>query len=94
MSKLKEFFDRRSEGLLEEKLAKEGTGSKEVVKRKEPVEENPNLTDEEFWAIANQFIKESRNSGRNQVEILQAILAQYTPLKIEQFAKRYEELNK
>jgi len=56
-------------------------------------EENPNLTDEEFWDISNQYIKESRNSDRSQVEILQSILENYTPLKIKQFAQRYKDLN-
>ncbi len=87
MSKLKKFFDRRNEGLARERAEKEG------VKFKETVEENPNLTDDEFWAISNQYMAESKNSDRDQVEILQTILEQYSPLKIKQFAKRYEELN-
>ena len=88
MSGIKKFFDRRNEGLAREKAEKEG------VDLKQTDEENPNLTDEEFWEISNQFIKESRDSDKNQVVILQAILEQYTPLKIKQFAKRYEELNR
>ncbi len=87
MSKLKKFFDRRNEGLARERAEKED------VEFKETVEENPNLTDDEFWAISNQFIKESKNSEKNKIEILQTILEQFSPLKIKQFAKRYEELN-
>ena len=58
-------------------------------------EDNPNLSDHEFWTISNRFLVDSRkNSDQSPVAILQKILEGYTPLKIKQFAVRYEELNK
>lgn len=112
---LKNFLDKRAEGVAREKAKKEG---KEYVKPKpkktetvyevdkekgiiqhekeiEEVEENPNLTDDEFWAISNDFMAETKsNKDGNPVEMLQKILEEYTPLKIQQFADRYAELNK
>jgi len=93
MSGLKKFLDKRVEGLAREEAKKNKGNNKETPIKKAPIEENPNLTDDEFWAISNQFISERRNS-ENPVEVLQHILETYTPLKIKQFAKRFEELNK
>ncbi len=94
MSGLKKFLDRRNEGLARERKEKMKVEQKDVSNEDVKIEEDPNLTDDEFWEITNQYISESKNSDRNQVEILQSILEQYPPLKIEQFAKRYQDLNK
>ncbi len=59
----------------------------------EEIEETPNLTDDEFWDISNQFNLEVRKSNEDHSIILQAILENYTPLKIQQFGERYKELN-
>ncbi len=70
---------------------------KGIIKTEKEVEEKieaPNLTDDEFWTISNKFMKESKQSNQTAVEVLQKILEDYTPLKIKQFAQRYEELNK
>lgn len=84
MSRFKKFLDKRAEGIAKEKEKKEGL-EKEI---------DLNLTDDEFWEISNKFIKENKQSDKSSTEILQRILEKYTPLKIKQFAKRYEELNK
>jgi hypothetical protein len=84
MSELKKFLNRRAEGLAEEKKIKEG-----IVE-----EENPNLTDDEFWEILNQFKLESKSNNNDPSDILQRILEQYSVLKINQFAERYKNLNK
>jgi len=89
MSKLKNFLDRRAAGIAKEKAQKEG---KEISEEEKQVD--PNLSDDEFWAISNQFMKDSKNTNLSPVEVLQSILEEYTPLKIRQFAKRYDELNK
>lgn len=63
----------------------------------EEVEKEPeslDLSDEEFWDISNSFNKQIKQSADSAESILQKILEQYTPLKIKQFAARYEELNK
>jgi len=65
----------------------------EYEKEVEELEDNPNLTDDEFWDISNKLNKEIKNSGKDAVEILQEIFKEYTPLKIRQFGKRYSELN-
>lgn len=93
MSGLKKFLDRRNEGLAREQKKREAT-KKKISNKEDNFDEDPNLTDNEFWDITNQYISESKNSTKNQVEILQNILEQYSPLKIEQFAKRYQDLNK
>mgnify|MGYP003625831216 CR=1 FL=1 len=86
MSGLKKFLNRREKGITEKK-------DSEDEKIEEIEEIDVNLSDDEFWAITNQFLLESKNSDSNQVEILQTILGAYTPLKIEQFAERYKALN-
>ncbi len=93
MSGLKKFLDRRNKGLVREQKKHEAT-QKNTSNKEDNFDEDPNLTDSEFWDITNQYIAESKNSNKNQVEILQSILEQYSPLKIEQFAKRYQDLNK
>ncbi len=66
-----------------------------VIKEEVEIEtENKNLSDDEFWDITNTFNKEIKVSNLPVEIILQKILENYTPLKIQQFAKRYEELNK
>ncbi len=84
MSELKNFLNRRAEEKAKEKNEKEG-----IVE-----EENPNLTDDEFWGILDQFKKDSKSSTEDPSLILQKILEQYSTLKINQFAKRYTNLNK
>lgn len=59
----------------------------------EETEQTLNLTDDEFWDISNQFNKEIKNNEEPPSEVLQKILKNYTLLKIEQFGKRYTELN-
>lgn len=68
-------------------------GIVEFEKEVHEIEESLDLTDDEFWTITNQFVKESKNNEKSAVDILQSIIEGYTPLKIKQFAKRYEELN-
>ncbi len=94
MSKLKKFLDRRAEGIAREQQKKINATQKNNLTGDDDLEEDPNLTDDEFWTISKQYISESKNSERGQVEILQSILEKYSPLKIEQFAKRYYDLNK
>lgn len=65
----------------------------ETQKEIEEKPEDPNLSDEEFWDISNEFNKKMRISKDNPVEVMQKILERYTPLKINQFAERYEKLN-
>lgn len=84
MSELKKFLNRREEGLAEDRKIKEG-----IVE-----EENPNLTDDEFWGILNKFKIDSKSNTNDPSEILQKILEQYSVLKINQFADRYKNLNK
>ena len=84
MSELKKFLNRRAEVKAKEKNEKEG-----IVE-----EENPNLTDDEFWEISNQFLKDSKTSEEEPSMVLQKILEQYSVLKINQFAERYKNLNK
>lgn len=84
MSELKNFLNRRAEVKAKEKNEKEG-----IVE-----EENPNLTDDEFWEILNQFKLESKSNNNDPSDILQRILEQYSVLKINQFAERYKNLNK
>lgn len=84
MSELKNFLNRRAEVKAKEKNEKEG-----IVE-----EENPNLTDDEFWEISNQFLKDSKTSNEEPSMVLQKILEQYSVLKINQFAERYKNLNK
>lgn len=84
MSELKNFLNRRAEGKAKEKNEKEG-----IIE-----EENPNLTDDEFWEISNQFLKDSKISNEEPSIVLQRILEQYSVLKINQFAERYKNLNK
>lgn len=84
MSEIKKFLDRRAEGIATEKKAKQG----------EEIEEDTNLTDDEFWGILKQFQQESRLTKNNPSEVLQHILEQYSVLKINQFAERYANLNK
>ncbi len=57
------------------------------------VPDSIDLTDDEFWDISNEFNKMIKISEDSPVLILQSILKKYTPLKIEQFGKRYAELN-
>lgn len=94
MSKLKKFLDRRAEGIAREQQKKNKATQKNNLTGDDDLEEDPNLTDDEFWSISKQYISESKNSDKDQVEILQSILEKYSPLKIEQFAKRYYDLNK
>ena len=94
MSGLKKFIDRRNEGLAREHEKKINAAQKNNMPDDDSQEEDPNLTDDEFWTISKQYISESKNSDRGQVEILQSILEQYSSLKIEEFAKRYYDLNK
>ena len=84
MSELKNFLNRRAEEKAKKKNEKEG-----IVE-----EENPNLTDDEFWEISNQFLKDSKTSEEEPSMVLQKILEQYSVLKINQFAERYKNLNK
>ena len=56
-------------------------------------EESIDLNDDEFWDISNEFNKEMKISKDDPSSVLQKILERYTSLKIEQFAKRYQELN-
>ena len=86
MSKLKKFLDKRSEGLAKK------AGIKDAVSKDE-ITEDDDLTDEEFWEISNTYLRERRNSEEDPVIILQEILRRYSPKKIKQFAKRFEELN-
>jgi len=66
-----------------------------VIEKEVPLkEEDVNLSDEEFWDISNTFNHQVRKSNEPIEIILQRILENYTPLKIQQFAKRFEELNK
>ncbi len=66
----------------------------EVVEEEQPLEkETLDLSDEEFWDISNAFNHQVKISKEPIEIILQKILENYTPLKIQQFAKRYEELN-
>ncbi len=82
MSELKNFLNRRTEGLAKEKANQEGE-----------MKEDKNLTDDEFWEILKQFKQEIKLGGDSS-EILQEILEQYSVLKINQFAERYNRLNK
>jgi len=84
MSELKNFLNRRAEEKAKEKNEKEG-----IVE-----EENPNLTDDEFWEILDQFKKDSKSNTDDPSLVLQKILEQYSVLKINQFAERYTNLNK
>ena len=84
MNDLKNFLNRRAEGKVKEKNEKEG-----IVE-----EENPNLTDDEFWEILEQFKKDSKSNTDAPSLVLQKILEQYSVLKINQFAERYTNLNK
>lgn len=98
MSGIKNFLDKRAEGIVKEKTIKDGVSSEDYASAKtekevDDIEESQDLTDEEFWTITNQFMKESKNNEKSAVEVLQSIIEGYTPLKIKQFAKRYEELN-
>ena len=86
MTILKKFLERRSEILAQERNAKQGEIIEEPIKDKD-------LTDDEFWEILKQFKLESR-SGGDPSEILQEILEHYPVEKINQFAERYESLNK
>lgn len=83
MSELKKFLNRREEGLAEDRKIKGGIVEKE----------DPNLTDDEFWGILNQFKTDSKSNAKDPSEILQKILEQYSVLKINQFAERYKNLN-
>ena len=84
MNDLKNFLNRRAETIAKEKNDKEG-----IVN-----EENPNLTDEEFWEILEKFKKENKSNTEDPSVVLQKILEQYSVLKINQFAERYTNLNK
>lgn len=91
---LKQFLDRRADGLKEESELKEAVESGKIyVNKKIEIEEDPNLSDDEFWDISNQFNKQIKNSNKTPVEILQKILENYSPLKIQQFADKFKELN-
>jgi len=85
MSGLKKFLERRSENLsIENKATNQDTSE----------DENKDLTDDEFWGILKDFKQESRSGKKTPSAILQEILEQYSVLKINQFADRYEKLNK
>jgi len=90
MSGLKRFLKNREEAIAKEKAMKEETIQNETKNDIEDLD----LSDDEFWAISNQFMKDIKNSDKSQEEILESILEDYTPKKIRQFAKRFEELNK
>ncbi len=86
MSRLREFFKRRSENLQKQKRKEVSSLSRE---------DKPVLTDEIFWDIINRYIKETReNPHVEKTEILSAILAEYPEEIILAFGKRFEELNK
>ena len=91
MSGLKKFLNRRAENLAKEKNRKSGINTEDINEK--DIEE-ADLTDDEFWEISNQFMSERKKSNKSEVEILQNILIKYSPLKIQQFASRFEELNK
>ncbi len=99
MSKIREFFERRSAGLAREREIKNKTVDKvpnETIQN-EPEEQSDldtDLTDDEFWYIFNTFMKRIKNETTNPQEILVDVLKDFTPKKIEQFGKRYQELNK
>lgn len=84
MTILKKFLDQRAEGLAKERNPKQG----------DEIEENKDLTDDEFWGILKQFKQETRSGKKDASEILQEILEQYPVTKINQFAERYSKLNK
>ncbi len=90
MSGLKKFLHNRSKGLAEKRNKIEETVENKVSVNNDDM----NLTDDEFWEISNTFLKESKKSDDDPAHILQNILSHYSPKKIEQFAKRYQELNK
>ena len=83
MGEIKNFLDRRAEGLAKER------GTNQDI----DLEENINLTDDEFWGILKQFKQESRSGKKTPSDILQEILEQYSAVKINQFAERYKKLN-
>lgn len=104
MSGLKKFLDRRTESIKNDKgivtkktetkiVLNNDVGYIEYEQEVDEVEETQDLTDDEFWDISNQFNLEVRRSKNDPAEILQKILENYSSLKIEQFAKRYKELN-
>jgi len=83
MGEIKNFLDRRAEGLAKDRGANQD----------EDLKENVNLTDDEFWGILKQFKQETRTGKKDASEILNLILGQYSVLKVNQFAERYKKLN-
>ncbi len=99
MSKIREFFERRAAGLARERELKNKSAHKEQNKAvqnkaEEKTDLDADLTDDEFWYIFNTFIKRINNKATDPQKILLDILKDFTPKKIEQFGKRYQELNK
>jgi len=80
MSGLKQFLKRRSENLQKEKKV---------------TMDNPDLTDDEFWAILNEFNRKVPHLPENETpeKLLEELLEPLSVRKIEQFVKQYEKLN-
>jgi len=80
MSRLKQFLQRRSENLQKEKKVSE---------------QHSKLTDDEFWAILNEFNRRIRDlpKGKTPERLLEELLEPLPVHKIEQFAEKYKKLN-
>lgn len=87
MSKLKEFLNRRSANLSENEVNKEPVDEKKV-------EKDLDLSDDEFWAIMDDFTKLKAQSDKPVEKILEEVLEAYSSKKIMQFAEKYEKLNR
>lgn len=86
---LKSFLDRRAANIKAEK--KELKDDSEA----QPVEVDPDLSDDDFWAILQnlKLAIDSNIDDENPTDILEQLLEPFSDKQVEQFAEKYGKLN-